>query len=273
MIPAREIKDLYLQRAQSALKLVCGGSSAGGEFPKFTAARSLPTAATPHVIFKFSGIEQTGAARRWADLLVCEHLTMQAICKIQGHASARSRIIQTGVRTFLESERFDRIGEYGRSAVVTLSVVEAALIGAGPKAWPTVLQSVAAAPFFRLDVIDRVEELWWFGRFIANTDMHHGDLSLLPHGNGFQLAPANDMLPMQYSPLRGGDLPEVAYALQELPLPRRGSEDRWKAVLNSAISFWREASRDERISDPFRESCASNGQSLEQWADTWSAAV
>jgi hypothetical protein len=273
VIPERKIKDVYLQRAQSALRQIGAGSSAGGEFPKFTTARSLPNAATPHVIVKFSGSEKTGAARRWADLLVCEHLAMQAIREIPGHAAARSRIIQAQGRTFLESERFDRFGEHGRSAVVTLSAVEAALIGVGPKAWPAVLQSPAAAPFFTPDVIDRVEELWWFGRFIANTDMHHGNLSLVPHGARFQLAPAYDMLPMQYAPLRGGDVPEGDYALQDLPLPRRGNEVRWQNVLNAALSFWGEASRDKRIGEPFRKICASNGDLLERWADTWAAAA
>lgn len=222
VLSERKVKDAYLQRAQSALKLVAVSSSAGGEFGK-----------------------------------------------IPDHAAARSRIIQAQGRTFLESERFDRTGEYGRSAVVTLSAVEAALIGAGPKAWPAVLQSAAAARFFERHVIDRVEELWWFGRFIANTDMHHGNVSLLPQGAHFQLAPAYDMLPMQYAPLRGGDVPEGDYALQDLPLPRRGSEERWQNVLSAAISFWNEAARDRRISEPFRKICASNGQSLERWADTW----
>ena len=89
----------------------------------------------------------------------------------------------------------------------------------------------------------------------------------------FQLAPAYDMLPMQYAPLRGGDVPQGDYALQDLPPPRRGSEDRWHTILNAACSFWREASRDKRITDSFRKFCASNGQSLERWADTWGAAV
>lgn len=273
LIPERKVKDAYPQRAQSALKLVGAGSSAGGEFPKFTAARSMSDAATPHVIVKFSGSEETGAARRWADLLVCEHLAMEAIRKMQGHAAARSRIVRAGGRTFLESERFDRVGEHGRSAVVTLAAVEAALIGAGPKAWPAVLQSSAAAGFFEPDVIDRVEELWWFGRFIANTDMHHGNLSLRPHGNRFQLAPAYDMLPMHYAPHRGGDVPDGEYPLQDLPLPRRGSEDRWRGALNAAFSFWGEAGRDKRISEPFRRTCSNNAHSLERWADTWAAAA
>jgi hypothetical protein len=67
-----------------------------------------------------------------ADLLVCEHLAAQTLSAIEGHCAARTRIIQASGRTFLESERFDRSGDLGRSAAVTLFAVEAALIGAGP---------------------------------------------------------------------------------------------------------------------------------------------
>ena len=52
------------------------GSSAAGEFPKFTALRDLDGAMTPHVIVKFSGAGGSGAERRWSDLLVCEHLAL-----------------------------------------------------------------------------------------------------------------------------------------------------------------------------------------------------
>jgi hypothetical protein len=273
LIAERKVRDAYLARAQSVLKVVGAGSSAGGEFPKFTAARSLQRSDTPHVIVKFSGSESTGSARRWADLLVCEHLAMQAIASMQGHRAARSRILQAGGRTFLESERFDRHGDHGRSAVVTLSAVEAALIGAGPKSWPAVLRSDAGAEFFASDVAGRVEELWWFGRFIANTDMHHGNLSLRPHGTSFQLAPAYDMLPMQYAPLRGGDVPEPTYPAQDLPVPPRGREDRWATAVQAALNFWREASKDKRIGEAFRAICANNADSLQRWADTWAASA
>jgi len=268
-ISARALKREYVQRAQSALKQAGAGSSAGGEFPKFTAARSLASASTPHVIVKFSAGDRTGAARRWADLLVCEHLAAQAISAMDGHFAARTRIIEAEGRTFLESERFDRHAEEGRSALVSLSAIEAALVGAGPQPWPAVLRSTAGAPFFEPGVRDRVEELWWFGRFIANSDMHTGNLSFRPKGATFDLAPAYDMLPMRYGPLRGGDVPDPEFAVHDLPMPPRDGQERWSKVLQAAIEFWREAARDSRISAEFRAVCASNANALGQWSQHW----
>jgi len=42
-----------------------------------------------------------------------------------------------------------------------------------------------------------------FGALIANTDRHHGNVSLLPDQHHWQLAPAYDMLPMYYAPVAG----------------------------------------------------------------------
>lgn len=273
VIPERQIMKAYLARAQLALTVSGAGSSAGGEFPKFTAARALAGADTPHVIVKFSGHESTGSARRWADLLVCEHLASQVISTMPGHVAARSRIIQSAGRTFLESERFDRHGDHGRSPVATLSAIEAALIGAGHKPWPDVLRSDGAPGLFANPVLERVEELWWFGRFIANTDMHHGNLSFRPEDKHFGLAPAYDMLPMQYAPLRGGDVPEPAFPSYDLPLPPREGRERWVTVATAAVHFWLESSRDKRISKAFRTTCAKNGDALQRWLDTWATEV
>lgn len=269
VIADRNVKKAYVERAQTSLRQVGAGSSAGGEFPKFTAARNTTSSSTLHVIVKFSGGENTGAARRWADLLVCEHLAAEAISTLEGHSAACSRIIEAGGRTFLESERFDRHGEHGRSAVVTLSAVEAALIGAGPGAWPAVVGSHIGTQFFPPEVRERVEELWWFGRFIANTDMHHGNLSFRPRGALFELAPTYDMLPMRYAPLRGGDVPNPEFAVHDLPMPPRGQQRRWATVLGAALTFWGEASRDSRISGEFRRVCATNGHALQRWSETW----
>jgi hypothetical protein len=269
VIDARAVKREYVERAQTSIRQIGAGSSAGGEFPKFTASRSAASSLTPHVIVKFSGGENSGAARRWADLLVCEHLAAQTISKLEGHSSARSRIIEAEGRTFLESERFDRHGEHGRSAVVTLSAVEAALIGAGPGAWPAVVGSAAGKQFFPTEVRERVEELWWFGRFIANTDMHHGNLSFRPRGTLFALAPAYDMLPMRYAPLRGGDVPHPDFATHDLPMPPRGQQRRWATVLAAALGFWNEASRDSRVSEEFRRVCGTNRDALQRWSETW----
>ena len=65
-----------------------------------------------------------------------------------------------------------------------------------------------AQGLFTPELVARVGELHWLGRFIANADMHHDNLGLRPAGGHFTLAPAYDMLPMIYAPLRAGEVPQ-----------------------------------------------------------------
>lgn len=271
MIEPADVGAAYLQLAEAAVGRGGGGSSAGGEFPKFTATRVLNGAATPHVIVKFSGADDSAAVRRWSDLLVCEHLALQSLGHEGGLEVARSRVLQHGGRTFLESERFDRHGEFGRSPVVTLSSVDAALIGSRETQWPKVLREPAARPLFSDAVIAIAEEKFWYGRFIANTDMHTGNLSLRPHGSTFEIAPAYDMLPMLYAPLRGGEVPVRDFDTATLPTPPAGREDAWHRMLQAALGFWTLAANDARITGAFREICEANRDALQRWSEIWGA--
>ena len=76
------------------------------------------------MIVKFSGSGGSPAVPRWSDLLVCEHLALQMLAAQPGHPAAPSRIVQHAGPTFLENERFDRHGDFGRSSVVTLTALE-----------------------------------------------------------------------------------------------------------------------------------------------------
>ena len=79
-----------------------------------------PLAGTPRVQVTFSG-GGSAAEQRWADLLVCEHLALQALAMLPGLAAAPSAIVvQHAGRTLLEVERFDRHGLWGRSPLVSL---------------------------------------------------------------------------------------------------------------------------------------------------------
>lgn len=270
VIPAGQVGPEYVKLAEAALGHGVAGSSVGGEFPKFTAARELEGALTPHVIVKFSGSDDSPAVRRWSDLLVCEHLALQALQDVGGDVSvARSRVLQHGGRTFLESERFDRHGSFGRSPVVTLSSVEGALIGSGETQWPRVLRSHGARRLFTQDLIHVAEELYWFGHFIANTDMHTGNLSLRPRGSVFGIAPTYDMLPMLYAPLRAGEVPARNFDPTGLPVPAAGREEDWSRMLRAALAFWQAAAADPRITNDFRQVCADNGQALQRWSEMW----
>lgn len=234
------------------------GSSAGGEFPKFTALRALPGAATPHVIVKFSANDRSATVQRWSDLLVCEHLALQAIRSMPGIQSADSRVLQAGGRTFLEVQRFDRHGLFGRSPLCSLETLEAALLAGTSKDWGDAGEKMQAQGWLGPDAVAQLRAIWAYGRLIANTDMHKGNLSFVP-GPPLQVAPVYDMLPMAYAPLAGGGIPDTRYA-PGLPTPR--DRDAWLAASLAAQAFWESAMQDKRISAPFRSVCKANLQEL-----------
>ena len=143
--------------------------------------------------------------------------------------SADSAIHRYGWRTFLEVVRFDRHGDFGRSPVCTLSSLNAALIGTGGGAWPKTARMLQAAGWLSDTDAAKVALIWWFGRLIANTDMHDGNLAFRP---GLALAPAYDMLPMAYAPMRGGELPNREYS-PDPPLP--ADAPTWRRAVEASV--------------------------------------
>ncbi|MBI3348192.1 MAG: type II toxin-antitoxin system HipA family toxin YjjJ [Burkholderiales bacterium] len=255
-LPAVGLPAAYAELAAQALDGALPGSSAGGEFPKFTVAREAPGMATPHCVVKFSGADDSATVQRWRDLLVCELLAAEAL----GDQAARTRLLAHGGRHFLESERFDRIGPHGRRGVVSLESVNAGLLGASSDDWQHVAHALAAIGLLSAADADRVAERQLFGQLIANSDMHGGNLGFFHDASGLSLAPSYDQLPMRYAPQAGGEVlsPPLAPAL---PLP--ADRARWLRVAPQALGFWRTASRDSRISDGFRALCADNAAALE----------
>lgn len=255
----------YARLAEQAIAAGVPGSSAAGEFPKFPAVRDLPGSDTPHVLVKFSGADGSAAVQRWSDLLVCEHLALECAATLPGVASARSRIVIDAGRTFLEVERFDRHGEHGRSPLASLGTLDAALLGDGSSDWPRLARRLQASALLGADDVQRIEHLWWFGRLVANTDMHTGNLSFRTQAPpaAFALAPTYDMLPMLYAPLAGGEVPARSF---EPPLPLPPQRATWTAACTAAITFWWRAATDTRISEAFRRLCSASGQRLEQVA-------
>ncbi len=253
----------YARLAEQAITSGVAGSSAAGEFPKFSALRELPGSATPHVLVKFSGADGSAAVRRWSDLLVSEHLALECAATLPGIAAAKSRIATHEGRSFLEVERFDRHGMFGRSRLSSLATLDAALLGDGSTDWARLATRFAALGLVTPADVGRVEHLWWFGRLIANTDMHTGNLSFRPNGP-LELAPVYDMLPMLYAPLPGGEVPARSF---EPPLPLPPKRPIWATACAAALAFWDRASQDTRISSTFRRICASNARHLRGIAD------
>jgi hypothetical protein len=253
----------YAQLADEAVASGVAGSSAAGEFPKFAARRSPPpgtASGTPHVLVKFSGADGASpTVQRWSDLLVCEHLALQHAARLPGVQAAASRILQHGGRTFLEVERFDRHGEHGRSPLCSLETANAALLGDASRDWTVLAARLAAQDLLTPDDAQAIAHLWWFGRLIANTDMHLGNLAFRPSDGRLALAPAYDMLPMLHAPLPGGEVPARAF---EPPLPLPQQRQVWHAAREAARDFWRAAAGDGRISAGFREVCAGHAEQL-----------
>jgi hypothetical protein len=112
---------------------------------------------------------------------------------------------------------------------------------------------------FSADDLARIERLWCFGKLIANTDMHEGNLAFVPQPGGFMLAPAYDMLPMLYAPLRGGEVPPREFS-PESPLP--SDRKAWQSVVGAAIHFWQACASEARLSPAFARICAANADQL-----------
>ncbi len=251
----------YHDAAERSVSLGVAGSSAAGEFPKFLALRELPGQRTPHVLVKFSGAGESG--QRWADLLVCEHLALTVAEGLNGVEVARSRLLYSRGRTFLESERFDRRGRFGRLPVVSLQALSAHLLGLGARDWREHASALVDQRVVSPEDAASIGRLWWFGRLIANGDMHLGNCAFRVADGRLTPAPAYDMVPMDYAPLPGGELPAKVW---QPPLPLPGERTMWLEACRQALVFWNAAASDSRISEPLRKMFRDNANRLEDAA-------
>jgi hypothetical protein len=245
----------YQASAQSALNLEVTGSSAGGEFPKFTAVRSID-GVPRHVIVKFSGADASPGTQRWADLLVCEHLALSVVAESLQIEAASSQIYQIAGRTFLEVQRFDRHGAFGRSPVCSWAALNDALFGLAGKTWLVGAAALRAQGLIAASTEQAIQKIWHFGQLIANTDMHDGNLAFRP---GLALVPVYDMLPMLYAPPSGVELPQRTFT-PALPLPTE--LNAWQVAAQAATQFWRRCATDARVSEPFRRICSENSEKI-----------
>ncbi|MDT8384948.1 MAG: type II toxin-antitoxin system HipA family toxin YjjJ [Gammaproteobacteria bacterium] len=237
----------YPALADGVMSGVIPGSSAGGEQPKFTAFCGDRSA---HVIVKFSPKGNDAFARRWRDILITEFHATEAIHK-QDFPAAETRLIEMDDRLFLESQRFDRTGEYGRMPMLSLQSVDAEFTGLGSD-WPRVMSALHDRDLVSWQHVYDAEFLWCFGRLINNKDMHLGNLSLAIEGSVFRLLPVYDMCSMGFSPKTGGAVAPYEFTP---PSHRSYTLDNYNlsSVEDMAHDFWERVAKDERISDELKE--------------------
>jgi hypothetical protein len=244
--PAVTTANDYPALADAVMNGVIPGSSAGGEQPKFTAFCGDRSA---HVIVKFSPLGDDAVARRWRDILITEYHAAEAIHSRDAPA-AEVNLLEMDGRLFLESQRFDRTGEYGRMSMVSLLSVDAEFTGIGSD-WPRVMNALYRQKLVSWQHVFDAAFLWGFGRLINNTDMHLGNLSLAIDGNVFRILPVYDMCSMGFAP-KSGDVLAYNFTPPEQISIDLG-ENTLLEIRAMAHSFWERVAADARISDEFRE--------------------
>lgn len=239
----------YAALADLAMRGALPGSSAGGEQPKFCCVRDDGQP----VIVKFSPAGDSPPARRWADLLVCEHLAL-TVLREGGVPAARTRLFEGGGRMLLEVERFDRTVQ-GRIGMVSLLAFDAEYIGQMDN-WAATAERMTVRGFMQAPEADRLRLLEAFGQQIGNTDRHYGNISLLAAAPGrWELAPAYDTLPMVYAPVAGEIVPRDDFDPAALA-PSAQTLRVWEPARALAVRFWQQAAQDARITPAFRRVAA-----------------
>lgn len=255
-------QKVYSEFAQRALNEdETYGSSAGGEQPKFTTLVCDTPEQTPRaVIVKFSPKCTTPAGCRWADLLKAEHIANEVLHSAE-IAAAKTRIFEFEERTFLESERFDRVGTSGRRGLISLRSLDAAYIGQGSGSWADCARKLYANKWITAADLQRIIQLYCFGQLIANTDMHFGNLSFfLTEQTPYALAPIYDMLPMHFRPSGTGEIIDRSF---EPKLPKPEDQTAWLEMHPHALHFWQRITEHSEISPDFKTIAHNAIQSLQ----------
>ena len=226
--------------ALDVIETLPAGSSAGGEQPKFLAVRKVDG---QHLLVKFTPPRGTPFGDRWHDLLCCEEVAGKVLCQF-GIASATSSIVESQQRTFLVSERFDRIGRSGRRHVISVGDAHGAFVPGPYSSWAQTAEALARNRRLNEGAATSIATLQHFGRLIGNSDMHSGNLGLFVDRQGkplFSLAPAYDMLPMRWRPdiTRGGAPDYCAFEPDAVALT--------SAAAPMALAFWERVSEHELV--------------------------
>lgn len=245
--PIANTEEEYPKLADNVMNGILPGSSAGGEQPKFTAFCASRSA---HVIVKFSPLGNNEIAKRWKDILITEYHASQAIHQNGAFPAAETKLFEMDGRLFLESQRFDRVAEYGRMSMISLKAVDAEFTGLGSD-WPSVLNALNNKQLISHAHVYDAEVLWNFGRLINNTDMHLGNLSLGIEGNVFRLLPIYDMCSMGFAP-RVGEVSPYKFS-QPKTNPLNLNDDVLAISKVMAQNFWARVANDARISDEFKD--------------------
>ncbi len=210
-----------------------------GEQPKFCCYIEQ----VGHCIVKFAETE------RQADLLIAEHVAL-SILNDAGISAAQTTLFREGHYQFLIIRRFDCVGWSTRRGVVSLKALDMEFVGSRDQRWPVIARQLVEHGIVEARSLHTIERLFCFGRLIANSDMHSGNLSFFDNGyTPFVLTPAYDQLPMAYvaSDKQKNFIITIDTDLSNLP---------WNEVLPLALCFWKTLSDQTLLSCSFQGDAA-----------------
>lgn len=240
----------YPKKAIEVLQYGDPGSSAGGEQPKFPAV--IGPELKP-VLVKFSPKIESDVSQRRADLLICEHISLEVL-KNHGQSAAKSTLIFGGNQVFLETERFDRTPQHGRKGLISLGALSSEFVGKRGS-WTMNSEELLRQQLISKETYDNIRWREIFGHLIGNTDMHLANISFyFQIADVLGLAPAYDMLPMLYAP-QNEQLVERNF---NPPLPKPADAEIWKNILMVGIDFWALVGTSTMISSGFRKIAKTN---------------
>lgn len=210
-----------------------------------------------HLIVKFTPPRDTPFGIRWRALLHLEHLA-HATLRAHGVVAAHTRIVESAAHTYLESQRFDRIGMEGKRHVVAIDALHGEFVGLDlpRQTWIHTAEILAKKKLISRNDLRLIARIYAFGQFIGNTDMHFGNLSFYidnVENPAPLLAPVYDMLPMMWRPgVHSGELNVTAVRepAKLLAYAHEQAEAReW------AMAFWREAALLDALDTPMKQAC------------------
>lgn len=250
--------------ARAVTQTLPAASSAGGEQPKFLTEVDTPDGQHKHLIVKFSPPRGTPFGDRWHDLLHLEHLALTVLAE-NGVAAAPATLAESKERTYLVSERFDRMGMEGKRHVVPASAVHEAFVHAPRQHWVATCEALAAQKRLIPSHVNTVASTYLFGQYIGNTDMHFGNLSFFVDDvlqPALSPTPVYDMLPMMWRPgVYGGELD--ARPVQP-PAPPAGHAALAATVRTWAIDYWERAASLPYLSPMLGAASAENARLIRQ---------
>jgi hypothetical protein len=241
--------EAYELLAKQTESIGIPGSSAGGEHPKFLTRR--PDDHIP-VLVKFMKNTSSNVTKRRIDLLYAEHLA--SILFRDRHHGCRTRVLRGKEYTFLEVERFDRIGTFGRKGTISLYTLDAEFIGSGEN-WISVGQKLHKKKIIPKDTLREIAFREYFGHLIGNTDMHGGNITFYFEDERVQgIAPLYDMLPMKYAPVQE----QLTGNQISISPPLPGDIEIWKESRELALKFWHLLQKEKNVSREFIDIASQN---------------